>query len=129
MKGVAFVSRRFTKEVQPFLSNGKEKGKGVGRSVPVIRNLAFPVIAPVSLLTLIFLTIFAGSGKEIYHFCFVLLCIRGQILSTSPPGGLYLEGRFNGGFFALPVWGAYIWRGLYMEGLIFGILRYLNKFA
>ena len=36
---------------------------------------------------------------------------------------LYLKGRFNGGFFALPVWGAYIWRGLYMEGLIFGILR------
>ena len=28
------------------------------------------------------------------------------------------------------VWGAYIWRGLYMEGLIFGILRYLgSKFA
>ena len=25
-----------------------------------------------------------------------------------PPGGLYLEGRFNGGFFELPVWGAYI---------------------
>ena len=24
----------------------------------------------------------------------------------------------------LPVWGAYIWRGLYVEGLIFGILRY-----
>ena len=42
----------------------------------------------------------ACSGKEIYHFCFVLLCIRGQIPSTSPPGGLY------------------------MEGLIFGILRY-----
>ena len=35
------------------------------------------------------------------------------------PGGIYLEGRFNGGFFALRVWG----RGLYMEGLIFGILR------
>ena len=29
-----------------------------------------------------------------------------------PPEGLYLEGRFNGGFFVLPVWGAYIWRGL-----------------
>ena len=42
-------------------------------------------------------------------------------------GGLYLEGRFNGGFFALPVWGAYIWRGLYMEGLIFGILRYQDS--
>ena len=37
-------------------------------------------------------------------------------------GGLYLEGYFNGGFFALRVWGAYISRGLYMEGLIFGIL-------
>ena len=29
------------------------------------------------------------------------------------------------GFFASTVWGAYIWRGLYIEGLIFGILRYL----
>ena len=38
--------------------------------------------------------------------------------------GLYLKRRFNGGFFALPVWGAYIWRGLYMEGHILGILRY-----
>ena len=38
-------------------------------------------------------------------------------------GGLYLEGRFNGGFFALRILGAYIWRGLYMEGLIFRILR------
>ena len=27
-------------------------------------------------------------------------------------GGLYLEGRFNEGFFALRFWGAYIWRGL-----------------
>ena len=41
--------------------------------------------------------------------------------------GLYLEGRFNGGFFALWFWGAYIWRGLFMEGIIFGILRYVEK--
>ena len=46
-------------------------------------------------------------GRKL-HFCFVLLCIRGQIPSTSPPGGLYSEGRFNGGFFALRFWGAYI---------------------
>ena len=45
--------------------------------------------------------------KEIYRFCLVLLCIWGQFPSISPPGGLYLEGRFNGGFFALRVWGAY----------------------
>ena len=37
--------------------------------------------------------------------------------------GLYLERRFRGGFFALQVWGAYIWRGLHLEGLIFGISR------
>ena len=66
----------------------------------------------------------ACSGKEIYHFCFVLLCIREQIPSTCPPGRLYSEGRFNGGFLALRFWGAYIWRSLCMEGLIFGILRY-----
>ena len=34
------------------------------------------------------------------------------------------RGDLTEGFFALQVWGAYIWGGLYMEGLIFGILRY-----
>ena len=62
----------------------------------------------------------ACNGKEIYHFCFVLLCIRRQIPSTSPPGGLYSEGQFNEGFFALRFWGlifggAYAWRGLFSE--------------
>ena len=61
----------------------------------------------------------ACSGKEICHFCFVLRCIWGQIPSTSPPGGLYSEGRFNGGFFELQVWpifgGAYTWGGLFSE--------------
>ena len=35
------------------------------------------------------------------------------------PGRLYSEGRLNGGIFTLWVGGggAYIWRGLYMEGL------------
>ena len=42
------------------------------------------------------------------------------------PGGLYSEGQFNGGFFALRVWGAYIRRGLCMKGLIFGILWYTS---
>ena len=52
------------------------------------------------------------------------------------PGGLYLEGRFNGFFFFCVAsltgvylggggGGAYIWRGLYTEGRIFGILRYI----
>ena len=54
--------------------------------------------------------------------CFTLY-LRAIFQLQALPGGLYLEGRFNGGFLALPVWGAYIWRGLCMEGLIFEILR------
>ena len=70
-----------------------------------------------------------GRKFTIFDFCFLLLCIRGQIPSTSPPGGLYSEGRFNGGFFALRFWGGlYYWRGLYMEELIFGIYRNLPSY-
>ena len=53
----------------------------------------------------------------------VLLCVTLYLRAISkykPPEGLYLEGRFNGGFFALRVWGlifegAYTWRGLFSE--------------
>ena len=55
-------------------------------------------------------------------FALFYFVFEGNFPSTSPRGGLYLEGRFNGGLLALPVWGAYIWRSLYMEGLIFGNL-------
>ena len=64
----------------------------------------------------------ACSGKEIYHFCFVLLCIRGQISSTSPRGGLYSEGRFNGGFFALRFGGGEV----YLVGPIHGGAYFRN---
>ena len=64
------------------------------------------------------------SGKEIYHFCFVLLCIRGQIPSTSPPGAYIRRGDLTEGFLrydfgGLIFGGAYTWRRLF-----FGILRY-----
>ena len=52
---------------------------------------------------------------------------EGNFQVQAPQGAYHLEGRFNGGFFALRVWGAYIWRDLYMEGLILGILRYVKK--
>ena len=32
-----------------------------------------------------------------------------------PPRGLYLEGRYNGGFFPLRVSGTFIWRALFSE--------------
>ena len=60
-----------------------------------------------------------------------LLCVNWylrEIFQVQALGGLCLERRFNGGVFALPVWGTYIWTGLYMEGLIFGILWYFRCF-
>ena len=65
------------------------------------------------------------EGNLPFLLCFTLY-LR-AISKYKPPRDLYLDGRLNGGFFALPVWGAYIWRGLYMEGLIFGILRYVGE--
>ena len=62
----------------------------------------------------------ACSGKEIYHFCFVLLCIRGQIPSTSPPGSYIRRGDLTEGFLrynlgGLIFGGACTWRGLFSE--------------
>ena len=102
--GVYIFQRRFLRGL--FLEGAIFRGAYVRREICTSKSIAL-----------------ACSVKEIYNFCFVLLCIRGQIPSTSPPGGLYLEGQFNEGFFALRFWGACIWKGLYMEGVIFGILR------
>ena len=55
-------------------------------------------------------SLIVGSKLTIFAFSFSLY-LR-TISKYKPPGGLYSEGRFNGGFFTLQVWGAYIWRGL-----------------
>ena len=60
-------------------------------------------------------------GSKFTVFALFYFVFEGNFPSTSPHGG-----RFNGGFFALPAWGAYIWMGLYMEGLIFGIFGSLT---
>ena len=63
-------------------------------------------------------------GRKFTIFALFFLYLR-AISKYKPPGGLYLEGRFNGGFFALRVWGlifggAYTRRGLFSE--FYGIL-------
>ena len=45
----------------------------------------------------------------------VFALFEGKFWKYKSPGGLYLEGRLNGGFFALRLWGAYFWRGLFSE--------------
>ena len=59
-------------------------------------------------------------GSKFAVFALFYFVFESNFPSRSPPGILYLEGRFNEGIFALAVRGTYIWRGLYMEGLIFG---------
>ena len=61
-------------------------------------------------------------GRKFTVFALFTLYLR-AISKYKPSRVLIFGGGFNGGFFALRAWGAYIWRGLYMEGLIFGILR------
>ena len=58
-------------------------------------------------------------GKLPLLLCFT--CIRGQIASTSPSQSLYSEGRFNGAF-----WGLRLFGGLYLEGLIHGAAYFRN---
>ena len=53
------------------------------------------------------------EGNLPLFLCFTLYL---RVISQyKPPGGLYLEGRFNGGFCTLRVWGAYTWRGLFSK--------------
>ena len=59
-------------------------------------------------------------GSKFTVFALFYFVFEGNFPSTSPPGGLYLEGRFNGGFSALPdgeliLGGTYTWRGLFSE--------------
>ena len=53
-------------------------------------------------------------GTKFTGFALFNLVFEGNF-QVQVPGGLYLEGRFNGRFFALLVWGAYTWRGLFSE--------------
>ena len=65
-------------------------------------------------------------GSKFTVFALFYFLFSGQFSKYKPPGGLYLEGRFNGGFFALPVWGGglILWRGLFSE--FYGISRVLS---
>ena len=59
-------------------------------------------------------------GSKFTVFALFYFVFEGNFQVQAPGRGLYLEGRFKGGFFALRVWGlifggAYTWRGLFSE--------------
>ena len=63
-------------------------------------------------------SLIVGSKFTVFAF---FLVFEVNFPSTSPRGAYIFEGRFNGGDFSSPIWG-----GLYLEGVIFGILRYIQ---
>ena len=60
-------------------------------------------------------------GSKFTVFALFYFAFEGMIVQVQAPVGLSLEGRFNGGFFALLVWGS-----LYLEGLIHGGAYFRN---
>ena len=59
------------------------------------------------------------EGSLPFLLCFTLY-LRG-ISAYKPPRGLIFGGQFDGGCFVLRVWGAYTWRGLFLE--FYGMFR------
>ena len=64
-------------------------------------------------------------GSKFTVFALFYFAFEGNFPSTSPRGGLIWRGDLTEGFFALPAWGAYIWRGLFPE--FYGILKGISE--
>ena len=60
-------------------------------------------------------------GSKFTVFALFYFVFEGNFPSTSPWGGLHLEGRFNGGFFCVTGLG-----GLYLKGLTHGGAYFRN---
>ena len=63
-------------------------------------------------------------GSKCTIFALLYFVFEGNFPSTSPQGAYIWRGDLTEGFLRYRIGGVYIWRGLYMEALIFGILRY-----
>ena len=71
-------------------------------------------------------------GSKFTVFALFYFVFKGNFPSTSPRGAYnYLAGRFNGAFFASPVWGAYTWRDLFSEfyGTVVGLFGFSPAFV
>ena len=61
-------------------------------------------------------SLIVGRNSTVFAlFYFVKLTTISTYKTPGGGGGLYLERRFNGGFFAVRVWRAYTWRGLFSQ--------------
>ena len=66
----------------------------------------------------------------LYGYCFLSFTLNLRAISKYKPPGAYIRrGDLHEGLFALRVSGPYIEGGLYIEGFIFGILRYVEIYT
>ena len=63
-------------------------------------------------------------GGKFTIFALFYFVFEGNFPSTSPRGAYIGRGDLTEAFRVTILGGLHFWRGLYMEGLIFGILRY-----
>ena len=69
-------------------------------------------------------------GRKFTVFALFYFVFEGNSPSASPRGAYIWKGDLTEGFFALPDWGAFIWRGLYMGGLFlefYGIHKVIEQ--
>ena len=66
-------------------------------------------------------------GSKFTIFALFYFVFEGNFPSTNPWGAYIWRGDLTEGFLSYQFKGLIIWRGLYMGGLTFGILRYLDK--
>ena len=62
-------------------------------------------------------------GREFTIFALFYFVFEGKFQVQAPGGAYIWRDDLTEVFLRYDFWGAYIWRGLYMEGLIFVILR------
>ena len=62
-------------------------------------------------------------GRKFTIFGLFYFVFEGKFQVQAPRGAYIRRINLTEGFFVLGFWGAYTWTGLYMEGLIFRILR------
>ena len=63
-------------------------------------------------------------GRKFTIIALFYFVFESKFQVQAPRQAYILRGDLTEGFLRYGFWGAYIWRGLYMEGIIFGILRY-----
>jgi len=66
-------------------------------------------------------------GRKFTVFALSYFVFEGKFQVQAPRGAYIRRGDLAEAFLHYDFGGAYIWRGLFMEGLIFGILRYHNQ--